>query len=279
MPTFERGGILFNYEVEGEGPPLVMLHGLGADLTQPRSLLGELDGCQRIFVDCRAHGKTAPLGPENLLNFDQIGDDVVNVLASMDVEYPILGGISMGAAVSANIAVRYPGFPRALVLVRPAWLEEPNPPNLAIFVAIARLLRERGAENGRREFIISDEYQRMKEVAPAVADSLLGQFDVPLAAERCARLLRIPGSRPVVRMADCRRIECPAWVVVTDTDPVHPLEHGRVWADALPSAQLTQITAKSVSSSEHVRQFRQMLKHWIDQKFSHDQQARRSQNI
>lgn len=263
MPVLKHEEILFNYEIEGDGIPLVMLHGLGGNLEQPRSLVGELHGYRRIYIDCRAHGKTTPVGPEGSLSFDRFADDVIYLLDVLAVRHPVLSGISMGAGVSANIAVRYPGFARALVLVRPAWLDRPNPQNLAVFPIIARLLHEFGTEGGKQKFISSDEYRRVKETSAAVAESVLGQFDAPFAVERSARLERMPGSCPIAGMADCHTIECPALVVVTDTDSVHPMEYGRIWADAIPDAKLVQVTAKSVSDTEHTRKFRKALKDFL----------------
>lgn len=259
MPILKYKGISFNYEIEGEGAPILFLHGLGGNLEQPRSLIGELDGYQRIYLDCRTHGKTFPVGQESFLNFDRFADDVVNLFDMLRIEYPILGGVSMGAGISANIAVRYPGFVQALVLIRPAWMDKPNPSNLAIFPKIAHLLRELGTRDGKRKFILSDEYQVMRERYPAVAESLVSQFDDLLAVERCARLERMTSSCPVTSMAECLKIKCPTLVIVTDSDPVHPLEYGRIWADAIPSAEFIQIPSKSVDASGHVCEFRKVL--------------------
>lgn len=263
MPRLEHQGISFNYEVEGEGLPLLMLHGLGGDLTQPQALLGLVAGYRHIYMDCRGHGATTPLGPHHLINFDQLADDVVELVFKLHIEYPILGGISMGAGICANIAVRYPGLPRVIVLVRPAWLDKPNPSNLAVFPQIACLLQQRGPENGKRWFELLPEYRRVGEVSPAAAESLLAQFDSPLAVERSVRLERMPRSSPVLCMEDCRKIICPTLVVGTATDPIHPFEFAHRWASAIPSAQLVQIPAKSVDPSAHVLEFRESLRRFL----------------
>lgn len=261
MPILKREGILFNYQTEGEETPIVFLHGLGGDLNQPRSLFGKPAGYQSVYFDCRAHGKTAPVGPDNMLNFDQLAKDMVGLFTALQIKNPVLCGISMGAGIAVNIALRY--SVRGLVLIRPAWLDKPNPPNLAVFSLIARLLRERRVAEGKRNFMISSEYRYLQKIAPAVAGSLLGQFDDSWAVERCARLERMPASCPVARLADCQDIACPTLVAATDTDPVHPLEYGHILSKVIPSAKFVQIPSKSINPIEHVRELRKLLKAFL----------------
>lgn len=255
MPLLKRAGISFNCQTAGHGAPVVFLHGLGGDLNQPRSLFGKPAGYQSVYFDCRAHGKTAPAGPDKMLNFDQLAKDIAGLLTALQIKNPVLCGISMGAGVALNMALRYSA--RGLVLIRPAWLDQPNPPNLAVFPLIARLLREEGAAEGRRIFMISREYAHLRKIAPAVAESLLGQFDDSLAVERCARLERLPAACPIARLTDCRDIACPTLVAATDTDPLHPLEYGRILSKVIPSAKFTRITAKSRDARRHSRELRE----------------------
>ena len=60
----------------------------------------------------------------------------------------------MGAAVALKFAIRHPDRISGLILSRPAWLIDPNPPNTRVFSKIAALIREltpnRAAEVGKR---------------------------------------------------------------------------------------------------------------------------------
>src|SRR5262249_11354645 len=121
-----------------------------------------------LCLDARAHGLTQPMGEPSDLSFDIFGDDVIALLDHLGLRRAILGGISMGAAVALNVAVRYPERVDGLVLSRPAWLDGPMPPeNVARYAAIARLLRRVGASGDwdqalRRalaEFDASDDYR------------------------------------------------------------------------------------------------------------------------
>ncbi len=58
----------------------------------------------------------------------------------------VLVGVSMGAATALAVAIKDPGRVHALVIVRPAWLNQPLPDNLRAFPEVAKLLRAVGPE-------------------------------------------------------------------------------------------------------------------------------------
>ncbi len=64
----------------------------------------------------------------------------------------MVGGISLGAAVAVNVAIRYPERVLGLMLVRPAWIDRPLPENVHLYATIARLIRELGPEDGLEQF-------------------------------------------------------------------------------------------------------------------------------
>lgn len=95
-------GIRIHYEVEGKGPPLVLVHGRGASLTMWRALgytaaLGK--SYQLILVDIRGHGQSdKPSGPEPLRP-DAMASDVVAVLDDVGVAKTHYLGYSMGGTI------------------------------------------------------------------------------------------------------------------------------------------------------------------------------------
>ena len=55
----------------------------------------------------------------------------------------------MGAGVALTLALRYPQRVGGLLLVRPAWLAAPAPPNLDCMAAVGEYIRDDGVEVGR----------------------------------------------------------------------------------------------------------------------------------
>lgn len=270
MPKYEHGGITFHYRDEGAGLPFVFQHGLGGDVSQPygffESDLRDSPPFRLIALDCRAHGETRPLGPESLLTFSQLADDVITLLDRLHVVQAVIGGISMGAAIALNIALRYPKRMRGLILSRPAWLDRPDPENLAVLTTVAALIREHGVEEGRARFLQSSAYADAINASPDVAASLLGQFEHPRAAETVAKLERIPQDAPCLDRAGWASIAVPTLVLANHRDPVHPFEYGETLASTIPGAELFEIAPKSVSVEDHYRDVRRHILDFINRR-------------
>ena len=180
--------------------PVLLLHGLGGDCAQPWAYLDATDGLRRIAPDLRAHGATSYIGPEDAFTFDGLADDVVALLDRLGLTRPVVAvGVSMGAGVTLNLAIRYPERLAALALIRPAWLDRPIPPHLAAYPLMAGLLRAHGAAGGLTRFERSGLYRAVQAESPAAAASLRGQFTAAYATERAVRLDRIPHSTPSSR--------------------------------------------------------------------------------
>ena len=254
MPQFVRAGIRFHFQERGAGAPFIFQHGLGGDTHQITDLYMSPSGIRLITLDCRAHGATRPLGDTSMLRFDALADDVVALLDHLDLDEAVIGGISMGAGLALNLALRYPQRVRALVLSRPAWLDHPLPPNLLVYSAIAWHLRTLGAEEGRRRFAASGAYAQVQAEAPDAAASLLGQFAQAHARARVARLEHIPLDSPCTDLTACATVGAPALILATRQDPIHPFHFGEKLAGALPSARLAEVTSKSLDRERHRRE-------------------------
>jgi pimeloyl-ACP methyl ester carboxylesterase len=260
MARFERDGIDFHYLDVGQGVPFVFQHGIGGDVRQPAGLFVPPQGLRLLCLDARAHGQTQPLGDPSALTFDVSGDDLVAWLDHLGLARAVIGGISMGAGVALNVAVRYPQRVAGLVLSRPAWLDSPMPPeNVARYAAIARLLRGVGAAGDRdqalrralAEFEASDDYRGLLARSPDTAQSLRGQLTNERAVAAVARLERLPADRPLADLRAAEAIQVPALVLAHGQDPIHRFAFGEALARAIPWARLVELTPKSIARERH----------------------------
>jgi pimeloyl-ACP methyl ester carboxylesterase len=247
MPTFAHDGIRFSYLDRGAGPPLVFQHGLGGDMSQA----GRYEVDRRLIcLECRGHGGSHPLGPEVRLGFGTFADDVLALLDHLELETVDLAGVSMGAGVAARLAAEHPQRVRRLVLVRPAWFDQPSPPNLQAFTAIAALLR---TGHPKSALLSTDAYRDVVAQSRAAGDSLLAQFDRPYARERARVLERLPADAPLVGEAAWTAVAAPTLVIATQEDPLHPFPMAHAIATALGSA-LEEVTPKGVDEQRHDRE-------------------------
>ncbi|MBM3290834.1 MAG: alpha/beta fold hydrolase [Candidatus Hydrogenedentes bacterium] len=260
---FDRDGIRFHYRDEGAGIPFVYQHGLGADLSQPFSFFaGGHRDVRLMAMDCRGHGQTRPLGPEERIGIASFADDVVAFMDHRGVDRAVVGGISMGAAIALNIALRYPARVRALVLQRPAWLGQPIPDNLRVLVQIGEMIRAHGARRGKELFLASPEYAALERESPDTAASNLAQFDHLRAEETCAKLVRIPHDAPCADRA-WTAVRVPTLVIANRVDPVHPYAFGETLAREIPGAQFAEVTSKSISLERHTAEVRESIEDFI----------------
>ena len=252
---WDHAGIRFWYVDkggEGAATAFVFQHGLGGDRRGPLELYAHRPDVRLIALDCRGHGKTLPLGDPDLLRFDVFADDIVALLDHLGIERFVAGGISMGAGVALNLALRYGDRVRGLLLVRPAWLAQPSPPNLDGMVCVGRHIEQYGVQEGRARFVASDLYRRLREEAPYTAETLLAQFDEPRAADAWPRLLRLPADAPNRDPAAWAQIAAPALVLANHADPVHPYAYAETLAAAIPHARLVEVPSKALDKRAHI---------------------------
>jgi len=134
-PQRSAGAAPLNYAWlrQGEGRPIVLIHGFGADLNSWRPMLaaGPVDA-PLLALDLPGHGGSPRHTPADL---DAIAADVETTLASLDLGPILLVGHSFGGAVAATVAARGHADVRALALIAPAGLgPEINGPFLQGFV-------------------------------------------------------------------------------------------------------------------------------------------------
>ena len=253
MPTFSHDGLTFHYREAGAGLPFIFQHGLGAEVSQTFSLFTPPAGIRMITLDCRGHGQTVPLGPEDKINIPQFATDVLALMDHLKLEKAVVGGISMGAATALHLVLTHPERVLGLVLSRPAWLESSRSAGLEIFGALAQLIRRYGAWEGASRFQASEQFQRIKASSPDNALSLLAQFAHPRAEETVAKLERIPQHVPAHGRSEWRRIAVPTLVLGNRQDSSHPFEVAEEFAREIPGAVLRELTPKSRDKEQHTR--------------------------
>jgi len=115
MPKKSVNGINIEYEVEGEGTPLILISGLGYPAWQWHRMLPFLTRhLQVITFDNRGVGKTdKPAGPYTA---ELLAADTAGLLDALNIESAVVMGHSMGGFIAQELALSYPGKVSRLVL-------------------------------------------------------------------------------------------------------------------------------------------------------------------
>lgn len=267
MPTFRRDGLEFRYRDIGRGLPVVFQHGLGGDLTVPLGLFVPPPGVRLISFDARYHGETRPLGDPSKLTFDTLADDLLALLDHLKVEKAVIGGISMGAGLSLNFAIRHPERTLGLILSRPAWLDEPFPENVRMFPIMAALVRQLGWRGGLEAFKSTTIYADVLAQSTDSAAALTGMFENPRAEETVEKYERIPRDCPSADRAAWRSLGVPTLVLGNDQDPIHPLSMAQDLAATIPGAELQMLTPKCVDIVAHGVDVQRHMTAFLDKHF------------
>lgn len=115
MPYALTNGITMYYEVRGEGPPVLLVGGLGSDghfwYRQTPALARRF---QVITPDNRGAGRTD--APDEPYSMRTMADDLAGLLDGLNISAVHLVGASMGGFIAQDFALAYPGRVRKLVL-------------------------------------------------------------------------------------------------------------------------------------------------------------------
>jgi pimeloyl-ACP methyl ester carboxylesterase len=109
------------YDCMGEGPPIVLIHGFGANRVITWGNTGWYQTLTRaghkvIAIDCRGHGESEK--PHNRADYNEgrMTTDVIAVLAALEIPEADLMGYSMGAQLAIRFMHDAPGRVRRAVL-------------------------------------------------------------------------------------------------------------------------------------------------------------------
>jgi pimeloyl-ACP methyl ester carboxylesterase len=111
----ELDGCAIAYDVEGEGRPIVLLHGLGTSRAIWAGLRPRLGG-RTVAVDLRGAGESVERSPAEL-SLARWAEDLRAVLGELGVSRPVLIGHSLGCSVAMKYASTWPDDVAALVLI------------------------------------------------------------------------------------------------------------------------------------------------------------------
>ncbi|TXH99674.1 MAG: alpha/beta hydrolase [Rhizobium sp.] len=257
--SFETGdGTLLNVDMSGEGSPVVFQHGLCGDARQTEDAFPADADFRRIAVEARGHGRSQTGNPDRL-SIATFADDVASYIERNLSAPVVIGGISMGAAISLRLAVKRPELVRALIIARPAWLIQSAPENMAPNAEVGRLLQTMPPEEGKEVFLAGSTAQRLAREAPDNLASLLGLFSRTPIDVTAALLEKISADGPGVTEAEVRRVAMPTLVVGHDRDIVHPLGYAQDLAERIPDARLVKIASKAESRSQHLADLRKAM--------------------
>lgn len=219
--------------VAGQGPLVLMVHGMGGDRTTWHA---QIEALQPHFtaasVDLRGYGDSGDIdGP---LDFHRdFGDDLLTVLDHFNAPRAHLVGLSMGSRVVRSLALRHPERVASLVLAN-------GSPGFDAMTAedVERFIADRSAgfAGGRVPASFGMDQARAM-CAPGTAPEALRIAADAMQRIRLANYLAVlEASTRQDRGDPLERIACPTLVISSDQDRVYPDQVTQQLVDRIPGA-------------------------------------------
>jgi pimeloyl-ACP methyl ester carboxylesterase len=227
-------GTRLRYIDVGRGPPVLLLHGLGASMYAWRKNIASIAkaGFRVIAFDNRGFGFSdqPPTGYDNAA-YTRLAVALLDSLRLVDA---VLVGHSMGGAIAAEVAIEHPQRVRALVLINSAGLGAREPllfrvVRWPIVGPLAAGLRGRGV-TGR---LLRSTYADPTKVTEGDVD----QYYAPVARAGYGRALRGVLRRfrlDALKEGGLDHVACPTLVLWGEHDRWIPLSLGRALAAGIP---------------------------------------------
>ena len=170
MPYSQTNGLRIYYETYGEGPPLVLIHANPFDHRLFLYQIAHFSAFHRVIaMDLRGYGRSDK--PETPFTLSDLTQDVLGVLADLDITRAIFIGVSVGSGIAMQIALDHPSMVRGSILVGGS---SRGPRNI---------------EEILRGFVDLDlktylDILMRRYTAPGFADSAIGRFVLNLFVEK-----------------------------------------------------------------------------------------------
>jgi pimeloyl-ACP methyl ester carboxylesterase len=198
-------GIQLGYTVQGEGAPLVLLHGGFGTVEMFGSNVDLLaQGRQVIGVDLQSHGRTPAV--DRPMRFETMADDVAELISQLGLGRAAVMGFSLGGGVALRLGIQHPDVVERLVLAS------------TVFARSGWYPEMRAGMDGMSapETV---EFMRQTPLYGAYAAVAPNVDDWPVLVRQLAELLALDYDWS----ADVLNLPMPVMLVVGDADGIPPL--------------------------------------------------------
>lgn len=249
--------IVMNYELKGRGQPVILLSGMGADLTMWSTQVPHLASSFLVVTyDHRGSGKTD--APDAAYSIGGMADDCCGLMDQLGVDRAHLVGVSLGGMVAQAMAARSPSRVSSLVLGATGARLSPRHANL--LSGMIRAAKEgRSREDIAREempWVLPERYLRDDRVAEAVAKARSRRAGAqPLhAMVRQAEAMLGYDGRGLLPL-----IKCPTMVIAGSKDLLVPAESAAELSGGIEGSELRTIEAAHEMVADDAMGFGQLV--------------------
>ena len=228
------GGRRVRVRVQGEGPPILLINGLGGNVATWSPLLAELKGFEVITFDAPGVGRSQ--SPRRPYTIDLIADIAGQVAEAVGHEQVDVLGYSLGGAVAQRLALKRPEVVRRLVLVSSSCGAGAIPGALRALLAVTTPARHYSKSGYRVAMNLID-------LAPAEKESACVEEQTAVLHREAAPsplgyALQMTAFSTFHSLPWLHRVEHPTLILTGTDDRLVPMANSAVLAAYLPNARL-----------------------------------------
>ena len=119
-PTVEGAGVELAYEERGQGPTVLLVHGMAASGADWAPVVERLASHARVIAyDRRGYGSSGAPDPYERTTVHEQAEDAATLLKALDAAPAVACAVDLGALVVLDLLSRHPGLLEGAVLVDP----------------------------------------------------------------------------------------------------------------------------------------------------------------
>ncbi|MBF4692591.1 alpha/beta fold hydrolase [Fusibacter ferrireducens] len=230
MSMMKVNGIHLNVEVKGDGEPLILIHGLGSDISKwDTDFLRLSKKYKTIALDCRGHGQSDK--PKEYTLEDHV-QDIISLMDIFKLKTANLYGVSMGSYIAQGVAIAQPYRIKKLILgvTKTNGLTSSTQRLMTEHAEALKILSEQEQQRFLLKYIVHN--MRIFLEHPDVLNSSLTPEET-IAANKALEHFDY--------RAELHKISAETLVISGKYDGLNPPDEGKLSADLIPNATFIEM--------------------------------------
>ncbi len=262
MPTVDFDGVSLFYHDEGQGEPLLLIHGFPFSSAMYQPQRAALSPHMRVIApDLRGMGQSDVTPGE--YSMSDYADDLVALLDHLGVGQAVVGGMSMGGYILFTLLRRHPERVKGIILIdtKPAADNDEQKANRRKMVEQARTQGSAAIAEAMLPTLLAEQthhqqpelVQFVREMIVATpVDGIVGALEAMAARRDSTDMLT--------------KISVPALIIVGSEDTLTPPSTAEEMHRAIPNSQLVVIDgAAHAANLERPDEVNQAILNWMQQ--------------
>ena len=232
MPYLDVGACRIHYQVTGAGEPVVLIMGLGMDMTGWDRLMPHLKAYRVLRIDNRGSGLSE--APDVPYTIGAMASDVVAAMRAAGMSSAHVYGASLGSMIAQQLTLSHPELVRSMILgcPSPGAISVPGDPGILRLLLARRRYTPAEAFWRAAPFLFHDALNDPAALKEALRRRAAMPFN-PVGYRR-----QLEAALRWSSLTRLHRVRVPTLVIHGDHDRLIPSVNGRLVARLIPGAQL-----------------------------------------